>query len=671
MTAINGNGRSFRLSLRLQPRTGQLLGLAKLDGTPLITFHEGAELRLNGQPLETTLISTDYAPNEHITVLEASLSASYGAGSRWQIRRIITLGGGGLHTGRSHSAHLRYELRRIPNTISDNPIDYIWEPEIEAPVRLDTIDVLSATTDLLGEDTRMRALSIGGSGPRDHVSFEDAPVSEVVPLLRSGFRATFPGQPTINGALLHHPRDQRYLWAFVRRPFTGGRMSFTENRLAFRFDYFMDMPVQQEVMTPAVSLQWGHGLDDAERVLAEQFDQFEEPPEWWYHTTWFWLHPNWQPDSSFQAMGQAADLLHQQCGVDGFGLFVHDLPWSGNDCDVFSPQPNPSLGGERALREVLRRFNDRGIRSYIWMSQKGHRPDGPGYRDSWAIQGVDGRPIRLHNRPDSGVRLDIIDPADPSFFQYISEYIRYYVCDLGITGIFWDSGLQPIPPDFGDKPYLRFPAQSMAAMLEFYRKIYRFGRSLSPDFFMWAEGINVDVPMNAFAVDNRNHEAQCGHSLMHRLAHRSPQRLVWRSAWPHDVAGAFPFISPFNDIGWRPDDERYARAAADPMNRWLCQTVRQRGTRQARGIGPGVSQLDEFIIVSPGAPEQAITLPAEQAGDAILTPVGGGPEMKGVRADDTTMFLPPAPGAYRISHAGAHQDQAAAIPAMATRHSTT
>ena len=655
-----GNGRAFGIPLRLHADTGQLLRLAMPDGTPLLTFGQGAELGLNGQPLEMTLADIDQSTNEHITTMEAHLPAGYGTGSRWHIRRVLSLGGVGLHSGPSNSVHLRYELRRLANTAPGDHLDYIWQPELEAPVRLDALDVLAAPTELLGSGTRMRALAIGGSGPREHVSFEDGPVTDVVAILRGGFRSTFPGQPTINGALLYNPEDHRYLWAIVRRPFTGGRLAFDADRLTFRFYYYQDIPVGQEVMTPAISLFWGHGLDDAERVLAEQFDEFEEPPDWWYRTTWFWLHPNWQKDGSFDAMGEGADILHEKCGVNGFGLFVHEVPWAGNDCDLLSPRPNPSLGGERALREVLSRFNDRGIHSYVWMSQKGHRPDSAGYRDSWAIQGIDGRPVRLHNRPDSGVRLDIIDPADPTFLQYVCEWIRYYVCDLGITGIFWDSAFQPVPPDFGDKPYLRFPAQSMAAMLEFYRKVYRFGRSLSPDFFMWGEGINTCVPMNAFAIDQRDHEGGCGHALMHRIAHRGRQRLVWRSAWAHDVAGAFPFISPVNDVGWRAADKRYAQTAADPMNHWLCQVVREHGTRQARGLGRGISQLDEFLIVSPGAPEQEIVL--ERSGRHVrIEPIVGGAAVEPVSSGDRTHVRLSVAGAYRcelssrsMAHAVSH-----------------
>src|SRR5690606_25395512 len=115
-------------------------------------------------------------------------------------------------------------------------------------------------------------------------------------------------------------------------------------------------------------------------------------------------------------------------------------------------------------------------------------------------------------------------------------------------------------------------------------------------------------PVNAFAIDQRNHYGACGHALMQRIAHKGAQRLVWRSAWTHDVASGFPFISPVNDVGWGANDARYAKAASDPMNQWLCRTVSERGVRQARGLGRGISQLDEFVIVSPGAPEQSVTL---------------------------------------------------------------
>jgi hypothetical protein len=239
------------------------------------------------------------------------------------------------------------------------------------------------------------------------------------------------------------------------------------------------------------------------------------------------------------------------------------------------------------------------------------------------------------------VRLDIINCADPTFFDYIAGWIRYYVEHLGITGIFWDSGLQPLPPDFGNKPYLRWPGETSARALDFYERIYRLGRSLTPDFFMWVEGISTDVPMNAFAVDGRDH---AGHALLRRIAHAGPKRLVWRSAWPHDVASGFPFIAPFNDVGGAATEERYHAIAADPMNRWLCRIVKERGCWQAVGLADGISKLDEFLICCPGVtgtvtlPEPARTL------QHVITglKVRGKPSPKGVT------FTLPADGAYEI-----------------------
>jgi hypothetical protein len=490
-------------------------------------------------------------------------------------------------------------------------------------------------------------MAIGGSGPREHVSLEDGPVSEVVPRLQRDFRTTFPGQPTVNGALYYHPESQKFVWVIVRRPSVGGRMLLGPERHAYEFAYFKPMPIQDEIMTPAISLFWGQGLDQADRVLAEQFDMFEEPPEWWYHTTWFWLHPVWGQDTSFEKMGQGAELLTDGCGVNGFGMLVHDVPWAGMDIDVASPMPSPRHGGGAALRKAVERIRAKGGHTYAWMSQKGHRPDGAGFHDSWSIKGDDGRPIRLHNKPDCGVRLDIINPADPSFFEYISGWIRHYVQDIGINGIFWDSGLQPLPPDFGNKRYLRSPGHGMASTLEFYRRIYQFGRSLSSDFFMWVEGISTDVPMNAFAVDAKNHHGQSGHAMMHRIAHAGPRRLVWRSAWPHELASGFPFINPVNDVGWPVGLDRYREVARDPMNRWLCRTVKERGIRHAVGLADGVSLSDEFVVVCPGA-EKTVLVPSQLCKSQRLASVLTDHAIEGNRTECGMQFAFTESGAFRF-----------------------
>jgi hypothetical protein len=639
----------FSLQLQMQADSGQILSLRDPEaGMDLVRYAPGAELELNGVPLATRLVRTAEGKGEHIAYLEARLNASYGAGATLRFRRVMTRGGYHLHTGKPGSLHIRYEVCRVPHTEPGEGLDYIWQPEIEAPVRLDTLTVLGAPALWFGPDTRMRAIAIGGSGPREHVSLEDGPVAEVATHLQTAFRTVFPGQQTINGALYYHPGDERFVWVIARRPTTGGRILFGGARQAFRFDYFTDMALQGEWTTPAISLFWGKGLDRADRVLAEQFDRFEEPPAWWYNTRWFWLHPGWQQGrASFETMGRGAEILMDECGVNGFGLFHHDVPWSGNDCDPGSPQPSPGLGGDSALRRAVERIRGKGGHTYAWVSRHGHRSETPGWRDSWGIKGIDGRNVRLHNPPDGGVRLDIINCADPSFQDYIMGWIEYYVKQLGITGLFWDSGLQALPPDFGDKPYLRWPGETSALALEFYERVGRFGRSLSPDFFMWVEGISTDAPMSAFAVDNRGPLASPGHALMRRLAHLGPKRLVWRSAWPHDLASAFPFIAPTNDIGWDPAEASYRKAAADPMNRWICKTVAERGVRGAVGLADGVSLLDEFVVACPGI-TGCVTVPAGLCRGNTLTHEITGTRVAGRSEATGTIFDLPESGAYRM-----------------------
>jgi hypothetical protein len=279
----------------------------------------------------------------------------------------------------------------------------------------------------------------------------------------------------------------------------------------------------------------------------------------------------------------------------------------------------------------------------VWISRTGHRASTLGWRESWGIRGVDGRPVRLRGRPDRGVTLDIVDPADPTFLDHTKAWVRHYVEQLGITGLFWDSGFQPVPPDFGGKPYLRWPAESMSRARAFYEEVYRFGRSLSRDFFMWVEGISVDFPANAFAVDGRSHG---GHALLRRIAHAGPRRLAWRSAWPHDLASGFPFVRPFNDVGWR--RPHYRAVAADPANRWLCRVLAERGCRHAVGLADGVSRLDEFVVACPGI-SGAFDVPAERwPGGRRLKHALTGATGRVTRRGRTVRLVLPASGPYAV-----------------------
>lgn len=640
---------AFPVQVTIDPATGQLLSVGDASaGFEMLRFEPGHEIAINGVPLGTRLVRSVEARAEHVTEMRAVIEGGYGAGAALFIRRVMVAGGVGLHTARPGSLHVRYEITRVSHADDAVPrLDYIWPPEIESPLRIERVTVLAAPTPRFGPATRMRAIAIGGSGPREHVSLEDGPVAEVVPFLQSPFRTAFPGQQTLNGAM-YYADDDRWVWLIARRPTTSGRVLFTERSQAFAFDYHQPMSLQDELFTPAVSLFWGRGLESSEHTLAEQFDLYEEPPDWWYRTTWFWLHPGWNRRMNFDSAAEGARVMMDDCGINGFGVLMHDIPWCGNDIDVASHRPGPNMGGFAAMERLAKSIRDRGGHTFAWFTRMGHRPDSPGFDPRWAIRGIDGRPVRLRNSEGVGVTLDICNPADPGYRDYLKHWVEFYVKRLGITGLFWDSGFQPIPPDFGNKPYLRHPGQTGAMAADLYEDIYRFGRSLSDDFFMWCEGISVDHVMNGFAVDNRRHGIRSAHPLMHRIAHHGPggKRIVWRSAWAHDLASGMPFCHPQNDVGW-PGPEKYRQLADDPLNRWACAFVRQHGVRDAVGLCDGVSLLADHVVVCPGLIPAggSIAVPGAALGGRTLEHTLDG---RRFAPDSHGNYTLAAPGGYRL-----------------------
>lgn len=637
----------FSLEIGLDAATGQMLSLRdREEHREILHFGAGAELCWNEVPLRPVVSEVRESKGEHLTVLQATLQAGYGAAATLRIRRMISRGGVGLRPGKSNSIHIRYELLRVPNPPAADGFDYIWQPPVEAPLRLDALTILNAPVEWFGPKTCMRALALGGTGPREHVSLEDGPLEAVLPWLQTGFRTEFPGQTTVGGALYYHPDTEEWIWVMVRRPTTTGRVLFGRNRHAYRFGYHADLPLGGEIFAPAVSVFWGKGLDEADKTLAEQFDLYEEPPAWAWNTTWFWLHPIWARGMDFDRALDGAKLLMDECGTNGFGLSIHDVPLAGNDIDVGSPAPCPYLGGNPGLRRLVAGLKAGGAHSYVWISRHGHRAEVPAFGNSWSIRGVDGKPIRLRNVPDSGVNIDILNCADPGFQEYIREWIRYYVSEVGIDGLFWDSGFQALPPDFGNKPYLRWPGQANALAAEFYARMLRFGQSLSPDFFMWAEGLSVDIPMNGFSVDAKTHGEHSGNRFMHRLAHLGRQRLMWRAAWPHDLASGFVMLNPMNDVGR--DLAAYRAIARDPMNQWICRTVKERGVRKAIGLADGVSLLDEFVVTRPGFAGEVV-VPSELCHGTSLRHVVTGSVLRGRKTPAGVRFDVGESGGYEVS----------------------
>lgn len=639
--------KALRLQIELDDQTGQIRRIhdTKLDRT-ILEFNPGHEFELNGVPAPAEVIDHADEWGGLKTRFDVKCWEGYLTGARYEVTRTVVPGGEGNHIGNTQAIHFRHIIKRVPWGNYEKPLDDLWKNPIEAPDLLKSLTTLCAPTEFLGPNTHMRATAIGGSGPREHVSLEEGPVKDVVPWLQTSFRSTFPGQSSVPGALYYDPDTENWLWIVVRHADIGGEVVYREDGQRFRFLPYKDMKVHDRLLMPDISVHYGQGMAEADRCMAQFFDLYEEPPSWWYHTSWFWLHSFWQPNMSFDLAKEAVRILMDDCGVTGFGMTVHDLPPGGADCQCRSPKGSPLLGGDDSARELVDFIHARGGHCYVWMGRYGKLQQGGPmlWRDNWALRGMDERPVGKDE-------FRICDSLNPDYQAYLLKWVEYYVGYLGIDGIFWDSAFQPQPPNFSEasRGWLNFPGESMAGAPTLYEEVYRLGKSLHEDFFMWGEGISTERMTNAFAVDNRSHGEKSGHELVNRLAHAGPRRLVWRSAWSQDVSGAFPFVSPAQDIHQSPLSDFYKKLAADPMNQWLCRTVKERGCRQARGIADGIAVLDEFLVV-PNREELlgTVSIPTELARGTKLVHELTGTVLEGRKTSSGVDFELTETGPWRM-----------------------
>jgi len=213
------------LTVEIDDATGQLRSIHDrgLDRR-VVDFAAGNELELNGVAIDPEPIDTERQWGCPLTRFDLRQLESYIAGARYRIHRTIAPGSFGA--GRGRSVHLRYSIRRVPWGDWKQPGNELWEHPIETPQTITSFAALCAPLQLFGERTHVRSIAIGGSGPREHVSIEDALYAEALPYLQNPFRTTFPGQATVPGALYYDPEDQRWVWIVVHHPTIGGDLRF-------------------------------------------------------------------------------------------------------------------------------------------------------------------------------------------------------------------------------------------------------------------------------------------------------------------------------------------------------------------------------------------------------------------------------------------------------------
>ena len=604
------------LDIHYDAGTGQLRRVFdRALSMEVIAFEAGPEVEVNRLPLPMRLVDVDAAEVGPVWQcnLESVAHPSVGCAQGFDVFRSMVVGSecrpGGNHINPPQSLHIRYRLgRKQVNTYAMEVPHSAGKRPIQMPLWLDTIGTLAARTGWFGPETRLLQSAFGGCGPIEHVGHNEGLVREVTPLLWNTYRRTHPGVQAIPGAAYYHP-DGRWLWITAQRPSVGMHWDFENDRQVAQFQYHARLEPAEIVYTPEVSLYWGRG-GRAEMLarMNEAFLLFEEPRDWFYRTTWYWLHW-WQYRArGYDDMVEHVKFLHGELGLTGFGLTSHDSRPGQWDCGTSSLGPSPHLGGDAGLRRLGETVRGLGGHMYVWLPFLGMGQPSVDLKDPWRIKGEDGRPYASFHHGSSDT-YQAVNFNQPEVQAYYLDWIRRYVRDYRVDGIFWDCGGTPLPPDFSPRDAghgQRFPSECMTGGYRFMERVMHEGRALSPDFFMWHEMFSTDLAGTGYSTNTGND------AFAMELNRHGRKRLVYRSCSTYNVYGRFPRVNPGSDCAFRSpvSVDTYRAMAGDPMNKWLVAFVREHGVRDAVGLQPGVALCANHLVVDPASQPVDVAVPA-------------------------------------------------------------
>ncbi|MDO9541665.1 MAG: alpha-amylase family protein, partial [Kiritimatiellia bacterium] len=405
-----------------------------------------------------------------------------------------------------------------------------------------------------------------------------------------------------------------YLLIYCQRPQVGYQATYTMSGMFYEFLYFTQFLPGQNIHLPSVTIEWGRGLEDAHRRIAGLFRHYEEPAEWWYHTTW--AHMEF-PDFR-EAVGPLEILA--EAGLNGIWITGHSRPRGYYGTSPESYQPDALLGGEKAYAKLMKRADELGFRKMVWFSGCGFL-EGKDYKPSWGIRGVDGRHwVAWGNTYQE--HIVGCNPLDPSWQDYTLKWILRYIEDYGIDGIFLDCGAFCFPPDFGEKQYQKYPSQSLVGYIDFLDRIHAEARRRKKDFVMFLEGAHSDLSANAFTIvaDRPSYTGRSGLDFIESLR-RYDLRICYWSGKAYDLASGMPFINP-TPLGITRGDRDKTMAdikeiANGKMNRFICNLVREKGCRDAVRFGPNISKLGDLLVCNPDFSGE-LSIPAKAGEGCVL-----------------------------------------------------
>lgn len=583
------------LQVDIKSGSGDIVSLRDLElDLTVIDSPPRWELQVNRHPIELSMFFHEDRRGILQTIGRTTEWLAYSQGYGLQVARLAVPG--------RHSLHLQYRVKRVP-------MEHIYPMpgpnthDLEQPLWVDTLGFLGWNFSLMRPDTKMRVCHLSGGGPFEHISAEDGPMSEVTPKLWHLMRRTYPGVQSIPGALFYRHDPEQWLFLLARRSKLAYTTDYNEHGMQFHMQYHKFMAPLEEFPVPEMSIFWGRDLEEMEALWADQFDQYEEPPEWQYHTTWTATHGAGPNPRKYSEVGDAAVASIEHGGANGIWLYTHDIKRFDTDTSPSSAGPCPNSGTRHDFRDMVKRIHHAGGRVKVWLSASGMKPWGD-LQPGWSIKGVDGVPWVSWGW-DAHEFITACNALDPGFRKYMLDWTRRYVEDFDVDAFFLDCGVFTLTCDF-DPAHTQghFPSEAGPAMRELFHEMWDLIQEIKPgDFHMWYEGTHSDYPGSGYAWGNMVFpppppEATTGQRMMYNFVRRRPERrLVWGTLSAYDLAcGMAHWDPPMGGLG---SVAEALENAANPMNQFIVKLVRERGTREARGITDGLSWLDNLLITIP------------------------------------------------------------------------
>ncbi len=587
------------LVVDVDANTGDIVYMKAVDlDLPIIERPPLWEIQVNRRSLSLNMFfhtaPFDFEDERGIlqTVGRTTEYAAYSQGWGLQVAR--------LAVPSRHGLHLQYRVKRVP-------MEHIYPcpgpttHDVEMPLWIDTLGFLGWRFAIIQPDTQMRICHLSGGGPFEHISAEDGPMHEVVPRLWHLLRRTYPGPQSIPGALFYRTDPAQWLFIYARRSNLAYTADYNEDGIQFHMQYHKLMAPLEEFPVPEMSLLWGRDLEEMEHVWAGQFDQYEEPPDWCYHTTWTATQSAGAEPRKFSEVADAAVASIEHGGANGIWMYTHDIKRFDDATSPSSMGPCPNSGTHREFREMVRRIHEAGGKVQVWVSGSGLKPWGE-MRPEWAIRGVDG----VHWMSwgwDADEFIVACNGLDPGYRQYMLDWTRRYVEDFDVDGFWLDCSVFALACDFSpEHTQGHFPSEAGPAMRSLFQEMWDIVQAVKPgDFHLSHEGVHADYPATSYTHGTLTLPppppgVMTGQRMMYNFV-KYGKRLAWWTLHAYDLASG--------NVQWNPpmagleSVESAIKNAADPMNQFIVRLVRERGVRDARGLTDGLSWLDDYLVTVP------------------------------------------------------------------------